>query len=162
MTGTGGLLLAASLVMVVGLALYARALQQRADTLEGQMAALQSRVDAPGGEANVPVVDLEPLGARRAGETARTFTVPNGARFVTLILQLDAAGAADGLAAEIRDAQGQLRWSVDGLRASALGVVTVLVPGTGVPAGEALISLAYRRDGRRVTAGEYRAQFVRP
>jgi len=183
MTGPGGLLLAASLAMVVGLALYARALQQRVDalertevagfraalareqqravTLEGQMAALQARLDTPDGEANVPVVDLEPLGASRAGDTIRTFTIPGGARFATLILQLEAAGSVDGLAVEIRDAQGQLQWSVGGLRASALGVVTVLVPSTGMPAGEAVITLVRSRDGRRVTTGEYRARFVR-
>jgi hypothetical protein len=184
MTGTAGLLLAASLVMVVGLALYARALQQRADTLErtvvtglrgalaheqqraatleGQMAALQTRLDTPVGEANVPVVDLEPLGARRNRDTARTFSIPDGARFVTLILQLEAAGTDDGLVVEIRDAGGQLRWSAGGLRASALGVVTVLVPGTGMPVGEAVITLVRTRDGRRITAGDFRAQFVRP
>jgi len=52
--------------------------------------------------------------------------------------------------------------SVGGLRTSTLGVVTVLVPGSGMPAGEALITLVRTRDGRRTTAGEYRAQFIRP
>ena len=180
-----GFALAASLVLVIALGWYARSQQQkagaleqtvgtlresatqdqrRAAVLEGQVAALRLQVEQPGGEANVPVVDLEPLGARRSAEAPRRFGVPQNARFVTLILQLDAAGNAgnaDGLTVEIRDASGAPRWAMDGLRASSLGVVTVLVPRAAVPDGEASITLARTRDGRRVTAGEYRARFDR-
>lgn len=179
---TAGLALAASLVLVAGLAWYAHGAQQRADaleqelaplrgaatggqqriaTLEGQLAELRLQLaQPPEGQANVPVVDLEPAGARRAAEGARAFGIPADARFVTLILQLD-GGAADGLAADIRDTSGTVRWSMEGLRASSLGVVTVLVPRTVVPDGSAVITLARIRDGRRVTLAEYRVRFDR-
>jgi hypothetical protein len=181
MTTAAGLALAASLVLVAGLAWYARSVQQRAGALEqeltplrgaatdgqqriaaleGQLAELRLQMAQPDGQANVPVVDLEPAGARRAAQGDRAFGIPAGARFVTLILQLD-GGAADGLTADIRDASGAVRWSMEGLRASSLGVVTVLVPRTGVPDGNAVITLARVRDGRRVTLAEYRARFDR-
>ena len=181
MATAAGLALAASLVLVAGLAWYARSEQQRADALEqelaplrgaatdgqqriaaleGQLAELRLQQAQPDGQANVPVVDLEPAGARRAAEAERAFGIPAGARFVTVILQLD-GGAADGLTAEIRDASGAVRWSMEGLRASSLGVVTVLVPRTGVPDGSAAIALVRVRDGRRVTLAEYRARFDR-
>jgi len=176
------LALAASLMLVAGLAWYAHAARQRADaleqelaplrgaatggqqrmaTLEGQLAELRLQLaQPPEGQANVPVVDLEPAGARRAAEGERAFGIPAAARFVTLILQLD-GGSADGLSAEIRDAGGALRWSMEGLRASSLGVVTVLVPRSVVPDGSAVITLVRVRDGRRVTLAEYRARFDR-
>ena len=177
-----GLALAASLVLVAGLAWYAYAAQQRADALEqeltplrgaatsgeqrmaaleGQIAELRLQLAQPReGQANVPVVDLEPAGARRAAEGERAFGIPAAARFVTLILQLD-GGSADGLSVEIRDAGGAVRWSMDGLRASPLGVVTVLAPRSVVPDGSAVITLVRVRDGRRVTLAEYRARFDR-
>ena len=176
-----GLGLAASMVLVAGLAWYARSSEQRADaleqqlsplrsaatdgqqriaTLEGQLAELRLQLAEPGAQANVPVVDLEPAGARRAADGERAFAIPADARFVTLILQLD-GGAADGLTADIRDASGAVRWSLDGLRASSLGVVTVLVPRGSVPDGNATITLGRVRDGRRVTLAEYRARFDR-
>ena len=176
-----GLGLAASMVLVAGLAWHARSSQQRADaleqqlsplrsaatdgqqriaTLEGQLAELQLRLAQPDAQANVPVVDLEPAGARRAAEGARAFAIPADARFVTLILQLD-GGVADGLIADIRDASGAVRWSLDGLRASSLGMVTLLVPRGSLPDGNATITLVRVRDGRRVTLAEYRARFDR-
>jgi hypothetical protein len=181
--GVQGLALAASLVLVVTLGWYAWSLQQRAGTLEqtvgtlrdsgsqdqrrtavleGQLAALRAQVEQPGGEPNVPVVDLEPLGARRNSEATRSFGVPRNARFVTVILQVDGAGNAgnaDGLTVDIRTASGESRFSLDGLRASSAGVVTLLVPRGAMPDGEAAISLVRTRDGRRVTVGEYRARF---
>ena len=179
----GGLALAASAVLVAGLGWYARSQQQRVTgleqtlaplravaeqhqqrvaVLERQLAALQAQVDRPvEGQPNVPVVDLEPVGTRRVAETVRTFPIPSGARFVTVILQLDAGGGADGLSAEVRDAGGELRWSTDGLRASSLGVVTVLVPRSSLPDGDVAITLVRVREGRRVTLAEYRARFDR-
>lgn len=182
-TGTAaGLALAASLVLVAGLVWYGYSAQQRADALERELTPLrgaatdrQQRVAAlegqlaelrlqlaqpPEGQANVPVVDLEPAGSRRAAEAERAFGIPADARFVTLILQLD-GGSADGLSVEIRDAGGAVRWSMDGLRASPLGVVTVLAPRTAVPDGRTAITIARVRDGRRVTLAEYRARFDR-
>jgi hypothetical protein len=173
---------AASLVLVAGLAWYARSMQQRAGaledalvplrrasaeeqqriaTLEGQLAAMQSQLERPEAQPNVPVVDLEPLGARRSADAPRTFRVSAAARFVTLILQFDTASGASGLVAEVRTAQGELRASIDGLRASDAGVVTVLLPQAAVPSGDALITLARVREGRRVTVAEYRARFDR-
>jgi hypothetical protein len=181
--GVQGLALAASLALVVALGWYARSMQQRAGTLEetlgtlrdsaaqeqrrtavleGQLAALRTQVESPGGEPNVPVVDLEPLGARRNADATQGFSVARHARFVTFILQVDGAGNAgtdDGLTVEIRDAGGESRFSIDGLRASSAGVVTVLVPRAAMPDGEAAISLVRTRDGRRVMVGEYRARF---
>lgn len=178
-----GLALAASLVLVVAVGWYARSLQQRAGTLEqtlgtlrdsatqdqrraavleGQLAALRAQVEQPGGEPNVPVVDMEPLGARRASEATRSFSVARNARFVTVILQVDGAGNAgnaDTLTVEIRDASGEPRFSLAGLRASSAGVVTVLVPRAALPDGEAAITLVRAGDGRRVTIGEYQARF---
>ena len=176
------LALAASIVLVAGLSWYARSLQQRADgleqtlaplrgeaarqqervaVLEGQLAALQAR-EQPDGEPNVPVVDLEPVGARRASETAQAFRVAEAARFVTMILQLDAPGSSgEGLTAEMRDARGELRWSINGLRPSAPGVVTVLVPRSVVPDGEVVITLVRVQNDGRVTLAEYRARFER-
>jgi hypothetical protein len=178
-----GLALAAALVLVVALGWFARAQQQKAgvleqtlgtlreratqderrtSVLEGQLAALRVQVERPGGEPNVPVVDLEPLGSRRNSEATRSFGVPQDARFVTLILQTDGAGNAgnaDALTVEIRDARGETRFSIGRLRPSSLGVVTVLVPRAVLPDGEAAIALVRTRDGRRVTVGEYRARF---
>jgi hypothetical protein len=181
--GMQGLALAASLVLVAGVGWYAWSLQQRAGTLEqtlgtlrdsatqdqrrvavleGQLAALRAQVERPGGEPNVPVVDLEPLGARRASEATRRFSVPRNARFVTLILQVDGAGNAGnvgGLTVEIRDERGEPRFSIEGLQASSMGVVTVLVPRAALPDGDAAITLVRAGDGRLVTVGEYRARF---
>jgi hypothetical protein len=180
-----GLALAATVVLLVALGWYARSQQQkagaleqtlgtlreratqderRASVLEGQLAELRVQVERPGGEPNVPVVDLEPLGSRRNSETTRSFGVPQDARFVTLILQTDGAGNAgnaDALTVEIRDARGETRFSIGRLRPSSLGVVTVLVPRGALPDGDTVIALVRTRDGRRVTVGEYRARFDR-
>jgi hypothetical protein len=178
------LALAASLVAVVGLGLYTLSLQRKGDALErtlaslrdaatqgqqrvavleGQVAALREEVERPGGEANVPVVDLEPLGARRSDEASRSFTLPQNARFVTLILQVNGAGNAgnvDVLTVEIHDARGELRWSFEGLRPSAAGIVTVLAPRGVLPDGDTVVTLVRTRDGRRLTVAEYRARFA--
>ena len=169
-------------MLVAGLAWYAYAAQQRTYGLEQKLAPLQGAVTTgeqriavlegqlaelrlqlaqpPEGQANVPVVDLEPAGARRAAEGERSFGIPAAARFVALILQLD-GGSADGLLVEVRNASGVLRWSMEGLRASSLGVVTVLVPRSVVPEGSAVITLVRVRDGRRLPLAEYRARFDR-
>jgi hypothetical protein len=180
------LALAASLLAVVSLGLYTLSLQRKGDALErtvaslrdastqgqqrvaaleGQVAALREQVERPGGEANVPVVDLEPLGARRSDEASRSFTLPQNARFVTLILQVNGAGNAgnvDVLTVEVHDARGELRWSFEGLRPSAAGIVTVLAPRGVLPDGDAVVTLVRTRDGRRLTVAEYRARFARP
>lgn len=183
LAGFQGLALAASLVLAATLGWYARAQseragdlervletirdsaareQQRSAVLEGQLAELREQAARPGGEANVPLVDLEPLGARRNSEATRSFAVPQNARFVTLVLQTEGAGNAGNagvLTVEIRDARGELRFSMDGLRATNVGIVTLLVPRPGLPDGEAAITLLRGGGGRRVTVGVYRARF---
>ena len=180
-----GLALAAALVAVVALGWFARMQQQKAAgleqtlgtlrdratqegqrtaVLEGQLAALRLETERPGGEPNVPVVDLEPIGSRRNSDSVRGFGVRPDARFVTLILQIDGtgnAGTVEALTLEIRDARGDARFSIEGLRASSLGVVTVLVPRSALPDGEAAITLLRLRDSRRATVAEYRARFDR-
>ena len=180
--GPAVLAAAASLVLALGLGWYARSLQQRADgleqalaplrgaaaqeqrrvaVLEGQLAALQAQLQQPDGQPNVPVVDLEPVSARRADGGSRTFRIAGAARFVTVILQLDAPGSGDDLTAEIRNDRGGVLWSIDGLRAADPGVVTLLVPRTGVPDGDSVITLVRSREGRRVIVAEYRVRFDR-
>jgi hypothetical protein len=108
-----------------------RRLGEAAAGLEAQMTGLR----AP--QLNLPVFELLPAGLTRrsAQPAANEVVVPEGAAFVALLLNAEAAPEQPA-AIEIRNAGGDIVWSGQGLRPSPLGGYTLAVPASLLPPGD--------------------------
>ena len=106
-------------------------------------------------DLNPPIVDLEPADApRSAGSPAAAAQIPAGARQVVFVLNTRrrAAGAAYDI--EIADAGARVVWSGSGLKQTADGTLTLVVPRTLVAAGSR-IRLYSRAAGARTLVEQY-------
>jgi hypothetical protein len=111
--------------------------QRERESAERRSATLQARIDQLSQpQLNVPIVNLEPSGARR-GDLSATPKVelPAGAGLVTVVLHLDQARKESSYAVEIRDAHGRSVWRGNGLVKSAFDTFTLALPRTPFPAG---------------------------
>ena len=176
--------MAATLVVAVGLGVWAMllrqdrlALEQRVPSLEQALRAATARATAarteaetlraanePGDEqVNVGVVDLEPIAALRSQPPAdRTFEVSEDDERVTLILAATRASSGGTGELQVLTEAGTVAWTARGLRLGPLGTFNLLVPVSVLPNGTATLRLyTIRADGTRFLQDEYRARFVK-
>ena len=112
------------------------AARARTQALEGEVARLQQ----PAVALNVPLIDLEPIGALRSGALP-TVSVSKTAPLVTLVLAVTGTPAREGYALEIRDPSDRVIWTGQGLVATSMGTVTLAVPRALLPAGTLTLRL---------------------
>jgi hypothetical protein len=114
--------------------------RSRNETLEREVARLQQ----PAVALNVPLIDLEPIGALRSGATSAA-SVSRTAPLVIFVLAITGAAAPEGYTLEIRDSADRVTWTGSGLRATAAGTVTLAVPRALLPAGSLTLRLSATR-----------------
>jgi hypothetical protein len=124
----------------------------RRQVLEGQIARLETDATSP--VVDVPLVDLEPVDALRGG-TVPVVQVPASARLLMLILATSTRSAGREYDIEILDARNQVTWQGTGLKATSLGTVTLVVPRSVMPPGQAIVRLYTRAGSSRTLAHEY-------
>jgi hypothetical protein len=156
------LAVAASLAAVVMTGLWARSLRQENRALRtaaaatdaavaGQLADARVRTEAlerevarlaqPSVALNVPLIDLEPIGALRSG-TSPAVAISRAAPLVTLVLAVTGTPARDGYTLDIRDSMDRVTWTGQGLVATSIGTVTLAVPRALLPAGDLTLRLS--------------------
>ena len=109
----------------------------RTETLEREVA----RLAQPSVALNVPLIDLEPIGALRSG-TSPAVALSRAAPLVTLVLAVTGPPARGGYALDIHDSMDRVIWTGRGLVATSAGTVTLVVRRTLLPAGDLTLRLS--------------------
>jgi len=95
--------------------------------------AVRFQIASRGVETNVPVLLLE--GSRSAVQPARTFRVSPGATHLILQFPVAKPSADATFDLRLRDAAGNERLHLDGLRPDGDDMLTLIVPATALPLG---------------------------
>ncbi len=129
--------------------LSARSLEQggRIAALEGELATLLRP------QINTPVLDLVPRLARGPREALPQ--IPSDATFFTLVVEPKDGRTFPSYAAELVDADGQSLGTIEGLRRTEYGNLTLSLTRQTLPSGEIRLRLYGLEGGRTVECGDY-------
>jgi hypothetical protein len=105
-------------------------------------------------DVNLPIVDLEPADALRSAAPAEPVTIPAGARNVVFVLNTANVRARATFEVDIVGADDQVAWTGPGLKESAAGTLTLMVPWPMVERA-ARVRLYSRSADRRALVEEY-------
>jgi len=132
-----------------------RALDDRIAEQQRTIADLEGRLraaDAP--DLNPPIIDLEAADASRAGARPAQPPVPAGARQVVFVLNTSHRSPGAAFEVELVDAAGRVVWDGSGLKQSADGTLTLVVP-RALAGSASRIRLYSRAGDRRALVEQY-------
>lgn len=110
-------------------------------------------------QANVPMLTLETL--RDPRDPPRQYYVPSEAQNILLQVPVTSI-ATDQYRLTIRDEQGRVSATVDGLRPSKVGVLNLLLPSSTVPPGSYIAQLERAKSGGFTDFAKIGFQIVSP